>query len=74
MLEKILSVIVFELEVTLIGWIMYGNGLHVDVVYCDFMKAFEKVSHTVSGYHISWNITISLSINWVKDFLSDRKQ
>ena len=26
MLEKILSLIVFELEVTLVGWIMYGRN------------------------------------------------
>ena len=25
-LEKILSIIVFELEVTLVGWIMYGRN------------------------------------------------
>ena len=27
MLEKILSIIVFELEVTLVGWIMYGRNI-----------------------------------------------
>ena len=26
MLEKILSLIVFEVEVTLVGWIMYGRN------------------------------------------------
>ena len=26
-LEKILSIIVFELEVTLVGWIMYGRNI-----------------------------------------------
>ena len=27
MLEKILSIIVFELEVTIVGWIMYGRNI-----------------------------------------------
>ena len=27
MLEKILSIMVFELEVTLAGWIMYGRNI-----------------------------------------------
>ena len=28
MLEKILSIIVFEFEVTLVGWIMYGRNIY----------------------------------------------
>ena len=28
MLEKILSIIVFELEVTLAGWIMHGRNIY----------------------------------------------
>ena len=50
------------------------NGFHVDVIYCDFMKAFDKVPHnrliTVLRYY---NIPDKI-ISWTKDFLSNRKQ
>ena len=49
-------------------------GNHIDVVYCDFMKAFDKVSHirliqVMNYYCIPINI-----VNWVKDFLRNRMQ
>ncbi|MCG8047037.1 MAG: reverse transcriptase domain-containing protein [Candidatus Thiodiazotropha endolucinida] len=50
------------------------QGDSVDVVYLDFKKAFDKVPHQrllkkLQGYGISGHIH-----EWVKDFLSDRKQ
>lgn len=50
------------------------EGEAVDVVYCDFMKAFDKVSHKrllskVEGYRIEGNI-----LRWIKSFLTSRRQ
>ncbi len=49
-------------------------GGTLDAVYMDFMKAFDKVPHRrliqkMKSYGISERIT-----NWVRDFLSNRKQ
>ena len=49
-------------------------GGNIDVIYFDFMKAFDKVPHmrlikTLHGYGIP-NIVVS----WVRAFLSDRQQ
>lgn len=49
-------------------------GGSLDVVYCDFMKAFDKVPHKrlvykVSKYGIKGNI-----LGWIKSFLTDRTQ
>lgn len=50
------------------------EGLAVDVVYLDFMKAFDRVPHKrllekVSGYKVE-----SKAQKWIKNFLSNRKQ
>ena len=50
------------------------NGCCLDVVYCDFMKAFDKVSHArlikkLQSYGITGNI-----LNCVTDLLAQRKQ
>ena len=50
------------------------NGGCIDVIYCDFMKAFDKVPHAklikkIQSYGIKGNI-----INWIVDLLAHRKQ
>ena len=52
----------------------YDESKSVDVVYLDFQKAFDKVPHErllskLLSHGISGNI-----YNWLKDWLSDRKQ
>ena len=46
----------------------------IDVIYCDFQKAFHTVQHNrlldlLSHYGIT-----DLILSWVRDFLTDRKQ
>lgn len=50
------------------------NGLAVDVVYLDFLKAFDRVPHRrlmekVSSYNIKGN-----SLSWIRSFLTGRRQ
>ena len=50
------------------------SGGEVDVVYCDFQKAFDQVSHSrliqvLKNYHIDESL-----ISWIDAFLSNRKQ
>ena len=50
------------------------RGEDVDVIYLDFAKAFDKVPHKrllrkLSGYGIKGKVH-----NWIKEFLSNRKQ
>ena len=50
------------------------QGGTLDVVYCDFMKAFDKVPHQrlllkLEKYGINGNI-----LGWIRSFLSDRTQ
>jgi hypothetical protein len=50
------------------------NHLHVDCVFIDFKKAFDSVCHNkllikLKGYGINGNL-----LNWLKSFLSNRKQ
>ena len=54
----------------------YGlaNDKSFDILYTDFAKAFDKVSHSrllvkLKAYGIN-----GLLLNWIKDFLADRKQ
>ena len=53
---------------------MIDKGNSVDVVYIDFCKAFDTVSHQklimkLSKYEIHGNLLL-----WIKDFLSERTQ
>ena len=53
---------------------MLDNGGCIDVIYCDFMKAFDKVPHAklikkIQSYGIKGNI-----INCIIDLLANRKQ
>jgi len=56
-------------------WMNYlDKGMTVDIVYMDFMKAFDKVSHD----HLLHKLQ-SLGIHhkiilWLEDFLKDRSQ
>ena len=50
------------------------QGGEIDVIYCDFMKAFDKVPHKrllfkIQQYGIDGNI-----LGWIGDFLSNRTQ
>ena len=50
------------------------NGMTVDCIYLDFAKAFDKVPHgrlinKLEAYGFNGNL-----LNWVRDFLNDRKQ
>ncbi|PJE77517.1 hypothetical protein CI610_03559 [invertebrate metagenome] len=50
------------------------KGGELDVIYMDFMKAFDKVPHQrllrkLSGYGVSLQV-----VNWIKDFLRNRCQ
>ena len=50
------------------------NGKDVDIVYLDFSKAFDKVAHTRLIKKLeNYGITGTL-LNWIQDFLSNRKQ
>ena len=50
------------------------EGGNIDVLYCDFMKAFDKVPHKrlvykVSKYGVKGNV-----LGWIESFLSNRTQ
>ena len=52
---------------------MIDDGKSVDIIYLDFKKAFDSIPHErlllkMGGYGISGN-----TLNWVRDFLSNRK-
>lgn len=50
------------------------NGGQIDVIYTDLEKAFDKISHKhlVSKLH-SYGLNLEV-IQWIKAFLTDRKQ
>jgi len=50
------------------------NGAAVDVVYCDFKKAFDTVPHARLIHKLEQYGIKGRTKEWVKDFLSDRKQ
>ena len=50
------------------------KGGCVDVVYCDFLKAFNKVPHKRLVQKLNYYGIAPLLVNWIKEFLSDRKQ
>lgn len=49
------------------------RGGCVDVVYCDFMKAFDKVPHRRLLQVLKYYGILGSVLNWIKDFLRDRK-
>ena len=50
------------------------KGGAVDVAYCDFMKAFDKVSHRKLIHKLKKYNLGEKYINWIAAFLKDRKQ
>ena len=50
------------------------QGGSLDAIYCDFMKAFDKVPHMRLAYKIQkYGITGNM-LGWIKSFLSERIQ
>lgn len=50
------------------------DRLQVDVVFVDFAKAFDRVSHVILLQKL-YNFGISGSLlNWCKDYLTEREQ
>ncbi len=50
------------------------KGQDVDIIYLDFKAAFDKVPHKrlinkIQAFGIGGHV-----LNWIKDFLTDRKQ
>ena len=66
---------VTQLLVTIDEWMKHlDDNIPVDAIYLDFQKAFDSVPHKrlinkVKGYGVKGKV-----LNWVEDFLSDRKQ
>jgi hypothetical protein len=64
-----------QLLLALEEWMdMLEKGYEVDVIYMDFCKAFDKVTHSrlidvLRHYGLHRKV-----LNWVKDFLHNRKQ
>ena len=50
------------------------NVLHVDVIYCDFMKAFDKVLHKRLLKVLKYYCIPSKIVDWIESFLTNRKQ
>ena len=50
------------------------NKLNSDIVYIDFSKAFDKISHSKLIYVLSHYKINSTIINWIKNYLHDRTQ
>ena len=50
------------------------EGGSIDVIYMDFMKAFDKVPHQRLLYKIEKYGIANPLLGWVKSFLSDRRQ
>jgi len=56
-------------------WTNYvDQGKSVDVIYMDFMKAFDKVSHKHLINKLKNFEIYEQLINWIQDFLSGRTQ
>ena len=66
---------VLQLITVLDEWTaILDEGHAVDIAYCDFMKAFDKVPHRtlmekIKSYNIRGNI-----FGWISEFLEGRKQ
>jgi hypothetical protein len=66
---------VLQLLTVLEKWLLtLDKGGMIDVIYCDFMKAFDKVPHKrlikkLTAYGIEGNL-----LNWIQSFLTGRQQ
>lgn len=50
------------------------NGKHIDALFLDFSKAFDKVSHNKLCLKLSYYGINGQLLMWIKDYLSDRYQ
>ncbi len=50
------------------------SGGSIDVAYCDYMKAFDKVSHRRLLHKLKMYRFGPIYQNWIGDFLAERKQ
>ena len=50
------------------------RGGYVDVVYCDFMKAFDTVPHGHLIQVLEYYGVDSFIVKWIRGFLTDRKR
>ena len=56
-------------------WTMHlDQGRSVDVIYMDFMKAFDKVSHVHLLHKLQHLGVHQHVLDWIHDFLNDRSQ
>ena len=51
-----------------------NQGEQIDSILLDFAKAFDKVSHSKLIYKLEHYGVSRKTVNWIKDFLSDRKE
>ena len=49
------------------------NGVHVDAIYREFMKAFDTVPHRRLLRVLRFYNTPGNLVKWIEDFLSERK-
>ena len=49
-------------------------GTHIDALFLDFSKAFDKVSHRKLCYKLSHYGVNGNLLHWIKDYLTDRSQ
>ncbi len=52
----------------------YDNKIQVDIVYLDFSKAFDKVSHTKLIFILNHYNVSSKLVMWIKNYLCNRTQ
>lgn len=66
---------VLQLVQVIDDWVqIMEEGGVVDVIYCDFMKAFDKVPHKRLIEKVkSYNIGVKC-VKWIEEFLKDRRQ
>ena len=50
------------------------NGFYVDVIYCDFMKVFDKVPHKCLLKVLKYYCIPIKIVDWTESFLTNRKQ
>ena len=50
------------------------NEFYVDVIYCNFMKVFDKVPHKHLLKVLKYYCIPSKIVDWIESFLSNRKQ
>ena len=51
-----------------------NNGFYVDIIYCDFIKAFDKVPHKRLLKALKHYCIPSKIVDWIESFLTNRKQ